>query len=359
MRRTNAFFRFFPPPRFLSLPAAGINISDRSIRFAKLKHGEGGFVLDSFGEQPIPQGLVSAGQIQKPKELTGLLSAFRQTYGLSFIRASLPEQEGYSLRVKIPRVERKEIHQSLELQLEEYVPLSARDAVFDYTPIECVAPDPAANTLEVGLSVMPRKVIEGYADLFYDAGLVPLSFELEAHAIARAIIGEGECGTYVLLDIGAMRTGISVFSRGAIVFTSTITIGGYALTQSIAEELHIPFSRAQELKESEGLWGEAGLFAVSRSKFSALREEIGKHLSYIRTRQDVADDGAIEKIILCGGDANLPGLTEYLYETLKTPIEFGNPWININSLEEYVPEIPLNHSLRYAPALGLAIRRTG
>ena len=64
----------------------------------------------------------------------------------------------------------------------------------------------------------------------------------------------------------------------------------------------------------------------------------------------------MDRIIVCGGEANVPGLANYLAATLKTDIEIANPWININPLTHYIPEIPRNHALRYVTALGLAMR---
>jgi len=64
----------------------------------------------------------------------------------------------------------------------------------------------------------------------------------------------------------------------------------------------------------------------------------------------------IAKILLCGGDSNLFGFSEYLSYELKTPVELSNPWINITSFSEHIPEIELRESLIYTTALGLALR---
>ena len=66
----------------------------------------------------------------------------------------------------------------------------------------------------------------------------------------------------------------------------------------------------------------------------------------------------IERILMCGGDANIPGLLEYLSSGLDTPIAFANPWINIlPSFDKEIPPMTFNNSLRYATALGLALRK--
>lgn len=64
----------------------------------------------------------------------------------------------------------------------------------------------------------------------------------------------------------------------------------------------------------------------------------------------------IKEIILCGGDANLIGLTEYLNSTLKIPVKTANVWLNVFSFEKYIPEIEFNESLKFATAIGLALK---
>jgi len=91
---------------------------------------------------------------------------------------------------------------------------------------------------------------------------------------------------------------------------------------------------------------------------SAIKDETAKHLSFWKTHVSLQNrtDKKIEKIILCGGDSNLIGLPEYLSDTLNLPVKLANPWINIVSSENYIPEIDFRESLMYATAIGLALR---
>ncbi|MBI2108952.1 MAG: pilus assembly protein PilM [Parcubacteria group bacterium] len=358
MLYNNRFFRFFPPPQFLEMPAVGLDISDQSIRFAELKRASHGLVLGKFGEQSISPGIVVEGLIRKHDEMRKILVGMKKKHGFSFVRTSLPEEQGYSLKIEIPRVKPEEIYESLELQLADHVPLSPHEAVFDYQLVTCGVSRSEGN-YKVGLSVMPHRVVEGYLKIFENTGLTPLSFEFEAHSIARAIVQRGDCGTFLLLDIGGTRTGVAVQSGGVITFTSTIKVGGHSLTEAVARSLNISFGEAQRRKESEGLLHgkEDPLYRALVARLAILRDEISKHYEYARSHENIIEKGgdAIDRIIICGGEANVPGLPNYLATTLNIDIEIANPWININSLAQYVPEIPSNHALRYATALGLAL----
>lgn len=340
------------------MSAAGLDISDRSIRFAELKRGEGGLVLGKFGEHSIPHGLVVQGLIKKGDELKDILTNLGREYGFSFVCISLPEQQGYSLKIEIPKVLPHEIRESIELQLGDYVPIAPHEAVFDYQVSSCKNGE-KEKKYDVGLSVMPLNIVSSYLSLFEGTGLMPLSFEFEAHAIARAVIRSDDCGTFLLLDIGATRTGLAVQSRGIITFTSTINVGGYSLTDSVARSLAISFQEAERQKESRGLLGgkEDALYQSLITRLSVLRDEIRKNYDYALSHENIIEDKerGVDRIILCGGETNVPGLANYLAATLNTDVEIANPWVNVNPLHHYVPEIPSNHALRYATAIGLAL----
>jgi len=92
-----------------------------------------------------------------------------------------------------------------------------------------------------------------------------------------------------------------------------------------------------------------------------LIEQIKRYLSYYQTHAShehlLPDGKGVAKILLCGGGANLKGLPEFLNTYFKIPVEIGNPWINIlPEPQKEVLELPLEKSLSYATALGLALR---
>ncbi len=63
----------------------------------------------------------------------------------------------------------------------------------------------------------------------------------------------------------------------------------------------------------------------------------------------------IERIIMCGGDANLKGVADYLEVSLKIPVTHANAWVNILDLDHEIPEMGLGESLGFVTVLGLAL----
>jgi len=354
----NSFYKLFPPPRFLEMPAIGLDISDESIHFLELSPGKGGFVVKNFGEKKIPKEIIKSGEIKDTEKLSKILSNIGSKFSSNFINVSLPEQRAYLLKLRIPKIKRSEIRSSLELQLEDNVPISAGEAVFDYDIIEEREKD-----IEVVLSVFPSDIIESYINVFKSVGLVPLSFEIESQAIARSVVPYGDNGTFMVVDFGNTRTGISVVSEEIVRFTSTIDIGGSAISKSIEKLMSVSPEKAEEIKKERGITKnkeDNELFLTMMSIVGVLKEEINKHYIYWHTHKDQygIKRPKIEKIILCGGDANLIGLPEYLSSGLHTPVELANVMANVNSFERYIPQIDFNKSLRYATSIGLALKRS-
>ena len=100
------------------------------------------------------------------------------------------------------------------------------------------------------------------------------------------------------------------------------------------------------------------MFLTLMSTVSILKDEINKHYVYWNTHldQDGEKRPKIEKVLLCGGDSNLAGFTDYLLSGLKTEIELANAMVNVNTFNHYIPEIEFSDSLSYATAIGLALR---
>jgi len=362
------FLDFFPPPRFLAMPAFGVALSDKSLRYAELIRKRGGYIVGHYGEKEIPAGVVISGKIEKPEVLKNLFEELRKEHDIAFIRLAFQEQQGYVFRLDMPFVKKSEVRNSLELQLEEHVPIPVASALFDYQYIPLKKGIAERHPLiEVGVSVLPRSIIDSYVHVLREAGLTPLSFEIEAHALARALLSPSDLDTYMIVDIGSTRAGLSIVSRGVTNLTWTIPVGGDMLTDAVSKAFGIDFKEARKKKEKEGLkhdkeieHSNKNMARILSVQARLLREEIKKREIYWHTHVDENGKSRdrIRQILLCGGEANVPGLFEYLAGGLDVPLVLGNPWKNIASLDTYTPPIPYNDSLRYVTAFGLALRGT-
>lgn len=354
------FYKLFPVPAFLEMPAVGLDISDHSIRFAELVETRRGLVLKSYGERAIPEGVVQAGEIKNIEGLRTALAGIQQELSAEFAMVALPEEHAYLLELGMATAKPSDVRPMLELQLEEHVPIPPAEALFDY---ELMGDGRAHDgMIDIAVSAVNRALVDTYLEAFRGTGLTPTVFEVEPESIARAVVPEGDKGTYMIMDFGRTRTGISIVNNGGISFTSTVAVGGSSLTRTIAKELSLGLEEAEQVKRERGFartQENEALFAALMANVSILRDELIRHYNYWHEHPDAHGKRRerIEKVILCGGDSNLTGFAEFLSLGLHAPVELAQVMQNVNSLSKYIPEISFNDSLRYATAIGLALRR--
>lgn len=351
-----SFDAFFPLPKLLARPAVGLDISDESIKLIELTDAGGQVRLKQFAELPIPGGAIVAGQIKRPADLTMALATIRKRYNIFQANVSLPEEQTYVTKVRVALAPGVNIRDEIELHLDEYVPLPPAETEFDY---ELIADH--GDNRDCAVVALPKETVTSYVSAFRDSGIEPMSFEIEAQAIARALIASGESGTIMTVDFGKARTGVAIVSLDKVLFSTTLPFGGRYNTNIVMQMEKLNEADAEELKRTSGLSRSSGheeLYSMLLSHISVLRDEVNKYLIFWQTHKKDGEENVkpIEKIILCGGESNLLGLPEYLSATLGVKVMTGNPWVNVFSLEEYIPPLDQPNALRYATAIGLALR---
>jgi type IV pilus assembly protein PilM len=355
------FDGWFPIPKLLTPPSAGIDISDASIKWLALDRIGERFCVHTHGEIALESGIVVSGLVHNPPALVAALVAARTALGpISRIHAALPEEAAYVFGMQVPpKTPREQIMRMIEFEFEGRIPIPPTAAVFDYNPI---ATDARASG-EIGVIVFPQDVSEAYAGVFTDAGFELLSLEVEATSIARAVCSTDNTEPITLLvDFGRARTGFAVIKRGTPIFTSTVEVGGEAITRTLKEKLGLSDSDAERYKNEQGvLPGEGAAaqgFKLVSGTASVLADEVARHFDYWDTRRNEHGERLtpVGKVVLVGGNANLKGLDDLIASRVHAPVEVGDVWRNVAPFDEYIPPIEKRASLQYATSIGLALR---
>jgi len=337
------------------MPSFGLDISDESLKYMELTFVNGKFKVGKYGNKKIAPGIIQEGKIVDAEKFKDVLILLKKEVGIEAVRVSLLENQIYLFKITLEKAGLRSIRESIELSLEEHIPIPAQETIFDF---EQITED--SRSIELQVAAIPVNVIEEYLSVLESAGISVNSFEIEAQAIARSIIKRGDMDTYLVVDFGEKRTGVFVVSRGIVMFTSTLDIGGVTLNNMIQKNFQISSEEADKMKKQHGLQRNAvdkELFSVLLNSVSILRDEIVRHLTYWNTHTNENDEKnpLIRKIILCGGDSNLIGLSDYFSVSMKTDVAMANVWINIANTEDNIPEIPYNQSLSYAAVIGLTL----
>ncbi len=368
---------------FLTLKpkAFGLDISDLSLKIVELKKKRGVPSLSSFGEENIRPGIIKKGEIEKEDDLVEIIkAAMDKVQGkrikTKYVVTSLPEEKAFFQVIQMPKVPPEDLKSAVIYEAENYIPLPIESVYLDFQVIP-----PLHNHLghfDVLIAAMPKQTIDSYVSSLKKAGLEPIALEIESLAIIRALIkNETTTAPVLLIDFGATRTSFIIFSGHSLRFTSSIAVSSEHFTEIISKTLGVDFIEAKKLKIKYGLEekikvkikGEGSNIKKERGKiFEALIpalvdliQQIKKHLYYYQTHAThehlPPGESRVSKILLCGGGSNLKGFSEFLSSELKLPVELGNPWVNILPKgQKSISKFPQKENLRYATALGLALR---
>ena len=314
------FLKLFPPPKFLDIPHAGLDISDDAVRCVQYKHGLHGLYIDKYGERKLPQGMVESGFIKDEQGLSNILFSLKEELKIDAVKVSLPEERMYLFKTEVLSMDEKEARQGIEFKLEENVPLTPDKALFFFDFI----PNIKEGKIFASVSVAPRKLIDIYLETIRKAHLQVISFEIQPKAISRAIIPLHSKDTHMILHIMEHKTGVYIVFAGVVCFTSTISWG--------AEKMKNSDNKEESIKE--------------------LKKEINRVYTYWTEHGEGTN---INQIVLSGKSASTDGLASYSSPDPKIPVKISNVWENSFSIDDYIPPISFENSLDYVIAIGLAL----
>jgi type IV pilus assembly protein PilM len=352
--------RAFPTPKFLLPPAAGIDISDASIKWIVLAPDRIGCRVERWGEEPLKEGTVVGGLVKDQAGFTAALSEVRKKLGgVTCAHAAFPEEAAYLFEMRVPEgTSHDQALRLIEFEFEGRVPITPESSVFDFDVIERAD----GTEEEIGVAVSPRELAETYVALFEGAGITLLSLEVEARSIARAVTAPDDPTVTLLVDFGHARTGFAVLKRGVPIFSSTVEVGADAIVRALVGEFSFTPEQALAFMNEQGLAPEGGMKARGADAVvgvaSALSDEVTRHYHYWDTRRNERGERMtpVSRIVLVGGASNLKGLTDYIAGRVQAPAVLGDVWQRVLDLDHSTPPIDRPTSLRYATAIGLALR---
>jgi len=349
---------------FIRLEAAGLDISDRSVKYLKFRQ-DTKLGFDFFGEFDVPEGVIEKGEIKQEEELIKVFQKFLQREGRhlrsSFVVASLPEEKSFFRLIQLPKMKKEEVANAIRWEIEANIPLPAEDLLYDYEIIEPVGGD--FDHFDIMITAFPRDIVDSYVRALKQSGFNPLALEVESQAIVRAVIPQlREYSARIIVEMGRTRTSLILFAGGAIVFTTTLELGGLTFEENIAKVLSVSPAEALNIKRDTGLNRKAydgKIFMALEPALSVLADEVKKAIDYYQDRVKHAHGASpeINEVLLTGGDANLFGLDTYFASILKIPVRRADPFAAIRGRFNYlIPPFPQNQALAFTTAVGLAMR---
>jgi len=326
----------------------GLDISDRSLKLVKIVNRN----IVCFKEKSIQDEIIEKGEVKDVEALGNNIKEFVKGIGTRHVVVSLPEEKSFIRVMQLPKMSIPETKKAVLFEAENYIPFSIDNVYFDSQILKNLE---TKKHTEVLLAALPKTTVDPYVEACKIAKLIPVAFETESQATARAIIEGGKTKDPVfIVDIGMTCSNFSVFRGDGLRFASFIPFSAMQYTEAIANKMKISFKKAETLKHRHGL---ESIVGVGQKVYKALSmplvdftNQLAKHIDYYQTH--TKNKVSNSKLVICGGGANLKSLDKYLSDKLSIEVIRGNPLVNVNK-----SKIPQKDLLTYTTAIGLALRK--
>jgi type IV pilus assembly protein PilM len=341
----------------------GIDIGTSAIRVVEASKKNKTFQLKNYGEvqntvfkkRPFRIFYKNAISLSNKEISEAIKSILKETNIVTKqVSFAIPDFASFFTTFEIPTMDENEIPQAIQYEVRPYVPIPIHEVTLDWA---IIGGQISSTPLKVLVVAIPNDTIAQYQEIAQMAELELKSLESEVFSLARAArsYSEGKADAKKvlgLLDIGARSTTCSVLDAGVLKSSHSFQVGGNELTEIVAKGLNIEYNRGEELKIEKGL-------------ISGVNQQIRKILiplvdSIIQESKEAfrvffrKEGKRVEKVLIAGGVASMPGLKEYFAAGLEKPVVILNPFLNLT-----YPKI-LGSTLKkmgpsYSIAVGLAL----
>ncbi len=340
----------------------GLDVSSSSVKLVELGRNKAGqLVLERCAIEPLERGWVSDGNIEKFDEVADAVRRLVKKSGAKtrHVAMALPPSAVITKKIVLPGgLNDVELEMQVEAEANQYIPFPLDEVSLDF----CVVGPSAASAgdVDVLIAAARREKVQDIQGLAEAAGLKPVIVDVESYASRLAAgrlienLPDKGAGTIVaLFEVGALTTSMQVIRDDEVLYERDQAFGGAQLTQLIVRQYGFSLEEAESKKRS-GELPEDYESTVLRPFVESMVQEIGRALQFFFTS---TPHNKVDYVMLAGGSAALPGLTEAVTQQTGFPCSLVNPFDGM----EIGDGVRLKRMTREAPSYltscGLALRR--
>ena len=342
----------------------GLDIGHHTLRAVQVERTPGGWRVAKYASVATPEDTVRDGVVIDEPLLGLAIKNLLKNAHIHATSAAIAISGGTVVvrPIRLPKMAESALRKSIRFEASRYVPNSVEDSYIEFEIIG----DVDATNMDVVIAAAPRELVDSRVSACEHAGLEVEHVEVATFAAYRSII-EADHGhdwaekTVGLVDIGAAVTNLGVVSNGAFSMTRAIPAGGQVLTDALKSYFKLSTEDAENGKSQldiRGLLNEASVaenppLRILHSHVDDLVREVRRSINYWQSQQNEASvPKHVDVIVLCGGGANMPGLSDYFKHKLGIDTLALGVFDNVRFS---AAEHDAGHGLDLAVAVGLAM----
>jgi len=344
---------------FGSKELIGLDIGSSAIKLAHVKPVGVEFRVKKFGVFPLPPDAIVDGAIMDHVSvIEGIKTALRELkVKEKEIATSLSGHSVIIKKVVLPTTTPEELEESIQWEVEQYIPFDIKDVKIDFQVIGPLREDP--SKMDVLLVAVKTDLVNDYVSVIKDAGLTPTIVDIDSIAAGNAFelchpVSDEQVP--MVVNVGASFMNINILHSGVPLFTRDVPMGGGMYTSEIQKQLAVSFDTADELKIGKKDAGDraAKIAEIMRTVSNILSTEVQRSYNFFSATYP---DRLVTKVYLTGGAAKSAFLKEMLTEKIGVDVEMFDPFEGLMVEEGSVDRsLAASYNTAATVSIGLALR---
>ncbi len=343
-------------------PLLGLDISSSSVKLVELGRDKGGeLVLERCAIEPLERGWVVDGNVEKFEEVAEAMRRVVKKSGTRTrnVAMALPPSAVITKKIILPAgLSEQDLEAQVEAEANQYIPFSLDEVSLDF----CVLgpSTTSAGDVEVLIAASRREKVQDRQGLAEAAGLKPMIVDVESYAsrlaagrLIQALPNGGVDTMVALFEVGAFTTSMQVIRNEEVLYDRDQAFGGAQLTQLIVRQYGFSPEEAENKKRNGDLPEDYGA-AILKPFVDSLAQEVARALQFFFTS---TPHNRVDYVMLAGGSAALPGLTDAVTSQTSFPCNLANPFEGMQVGGAVREKKMRREAPSYLTSCGLAMRR--
>lgn len=332
----------------------GIDIGNYSVKVAVIDRSFKSFAFTEFFERRIQYNELLTPEESVSIAIQGLIDDHNLSWDIAAV--NFPSNRVTTRLLTFPFGATKKIDQTIQFEIESYIPFSMEDVLLDYIVVRRTK-----DSSRVMVVYVQKKEVAKELAMLASVSVDPRFLCIEGIELAE-LVNLGMVppeGAFAIIDFGHEKSTVTICHGKSLGYIRAISLAGKAITASIAERLNVPVEEAERIKIEMGRLSLAGeeemVDEITRGTTAAIRtvmDEFLLHLKQTFFAFRETEGIPVEGIYLCGGTSRIPGLERYISDALKLNVTF------LNCADFHFTRMDRADAHRHVvpQALGLAVR---
>ncbi len=308
----------------------GLDVTTSSVKLIELSKGANGYRVDAYAAEPTPPNAITEKTIVDVKAVGEAISRAVKRAGTRTrdVALAISGDAAITKVIQMPsNLGESELEGQVELQADQYIPFPMEEVSYDFELIGPTEKDPDMS--DVLLVASRSDNVEQRQAAAEAAGLVARIVDVEAFALENAcqllkhqMPDGGMNHSIAVVDFGASSTTFSVLRDLKVIYTRDFAFGGQQLTEEIMRTYGLSQQEAGRAKKEGGLPSNYQP-EVLDPFIDDMTQQVSRSLQFY-----LASGGGREQpdqILICGGCANIPGVSEVIQSRVNITTQVGDP----------------------------------